>query len=191
MDELQRKITEEHFRDAPPRPAGHIGGYKGMDRGFGGAQSVALAMDDNYGGWERQQLKKGLPVWREEGLAVVYAKQHELRRRCSVPGVIDERPADAEVDDAAAKAAAAGGAASGKPDAKAEAYLSTIEAAAALPKGSCSARATAEVDFRRTHAGVFGAPPRLGALSAAQRARFTRALDALVDATMACRRGAR
>jgi len=174
-DELQSKLTEEYFRNTPPRP-GRPGGYQGMERGFAGAQSVALQMDHNYVGWERQQLKKGLPVWREEGLAVVYAKQHELRRRCSVPGVIDERPADPRVDDAAAKAAAAGGG-GGAPDPKAEAYLAALEAAASLPKKSCPARAPA-----------LGAPPRWGALSPAQRARLTRALDSLVDAAMACRK---
>jgi tetratricopeptide (TPR) repeat protein len=188
QQELQGKLTGEYFRKTPPRP-GHPGGYKGMDRGFGGAQSVAAAMDDNYGGWERQQLKKGLPVWREEGLAVVYAKQHELRRRCAVPGVIDEQPADPRVDDAAAKAAAAG-ASNGPPDAKAEAYVAALEAAAAAPKGSCPSRAAAAADFRKTHEAL-RAPPRLAAVSPGQRARLTRALDALVDDAMACRRGAR
>jgi tetratricopeptide (TPR) repeat protein len=192
--ELQRKITEEHFRDTPPRPPGHIGGYKGMDRGFGGAQSVAASMDYNYGNWERQQLKRGLPVWREEGLSVVYAKQHQLRKRCAAPGIIDDRPADPRLDDAAAKAAGAGpsstATSTATADAKAEPYLAAIEDAAALsrrPGLPCDARAKAETDYRQAHAAALGAPPRFGSLSTSQRARLTRALDALVDAAMECR----
>jgi tetratricopeptide (TPR) repeat protein len=190
QNDLQRKITEEHFRDTPPRPTGHIGGYKGMDRGFGGAQSVAASMDYNYGNWERQQLKRGLPVWREEGLSVVYAKQHQLRKRCAAPGIIDERPADPRLDDAAAKAAGVGPPSAAPADAKAEPYLAAFEGAAALtrkPGLPCEARAKAEADYRRAHAAALGAPPRFGALSMSQRARLTRALDALVDAAMECR----
>jgi tetratricopeptide (TPR) repeat protein len=187
--ELQGKISDEHFRNAPPRAPDRPGGYQGMDRGFGGAASVAGHMDYNYGNWERQQLRKGLPVWREAGLSVVYAKMHALGKRCATPGLVDERPADPKVDDAAAKAAASPPA-SAKPDPSAEPYLAALEGAAALPP-TCSSRAKAEADFRAAHAAALGSPPRIAHLSTAQRARFTRALDAIVDATMACRPAAR
>jgi hypothetical protein len=120
----------------------------------------------------------------------VYAKQHQLRKRCAAPGIIDERPADPRLDDAAAKAAGVAPSSAAPADAKAEPYLAAFEGAAALtrkPGLSCEARERAEADYRQAHAAALGAPPRFGALSTSQRARLTHALDALVDAGMECR----
>jgi tetratricopeptide (TPR) repeat protein len=193
MKELGDVIAAERPR-SPPRAFGQPGGYQGMPRALGGAHAVAGMLTSNYEAWELGQLKRGLPVWRAEGLTVVYAKQHELRRRCESPGVIGDRPADPRVDEAAAKEAAAKVSAAPAPAkvAEADAYLTALEGAATLPRPpavSCAARATSEATYRAAHAAALApTPATLHAIDAdaARRPRFKRALDALVDATMAC-----
>jgi tetratricopeptide (TPR) repeat protein len=190
LKQWQKELGDALAAERPRAPPGDLrpGGYQGMPRALGGAHAVAAMLNENYSSWELGQLKRGLPVWRAEGLDVVYAKQHELRRRCESPGVIGDRPADPRVDEAAARAAAAKvtSAASPVKPAELDAYLSTLEAAAALPR-ACAARAPAVASFRAAHP-LAPSPVLLQALDAdaTRRPRFKRALDALVDATMSC-----
>jgi tetratricopeptide (TPR) repeat protein len=184
--ELEDAIVRERLREPHPPESLSNGKYRGMPRALGGAHAVAGMLNTNYETWELSQLRHGLPVWRAEGLNVIYAKQHELRRRCESPGVIDARPAVAP-ERASATAAIT------KPG-EGDAYLTALEAAAALPRPpavTCAARAAAEAAFRTTHAKDLAvAPGLLQSIDAdpARRARLTRALDTLVDAAMACRR---
>jgi tetratricopeptide (TPR) repeat protein len=188
MKELGDVIAAERPR-VPPR-RGQPGGYQGMSRALGGAHAVAAMLTSNYETWELAQLKRGLPVWRAEGLTVVYAKQHELRRRCESPGVIGDRPADPRADEAAAREGAARiPAAHASANAtELDAYLTALEGAAALP-AACGTRAEVEATYRAAHAAALAPrPSTLQALEAdpARRPRFRRALDALVDTTMSC-----
>ena len=61
------------------------------------ARAVAYrARAKKYTAWEIQQIKLGLPVWREEGLTKLYAKANELRPRCKSPGVVFKEPAPSQ-----------------------------------------------------------------------------------------------
>lgn len=55
-------------------------------------------MRKDYAFWEKMQVASGLPVWREEGVKVVFDKQHFYRKRCLAPEVIrDERAPEGEL----------------------------------------------------------------------------------------------
>ncbi len=57
------------------------------------ADQIAFAriLAHQYGEWERAQIRGGLAVWTPSGLAALYAFQNEARRRCTAPGLADER----------------------------------------------------------------------------------------------------
>jgi tetratricopeptide (TPR) repeat protein len=185
--ELENAIVQERLREPDPPQSLSNGRYRGMPRALGGAHAVAGMLTESYQTWELGQLRRGLPVWRAEGLNVVYAKQHELRKRCESPGVINDRPADPRADVAPPQPATNGS------NAAAEAYVAALEGAAALPKPpsvTCAARAAAEASFRASHAAALTASPALLQsiqIDAQRLPRFTRALDSLVDVAMSCR----
>ncbi len=168
---------------------GHPGGYHGIDTAYGSARNLAEGFVGRYQEWESGQLRRGLPVWRDDGLNAIYARQNAVRRRCRAPGVIEQRPAEAPTAAPAAPPPVAAGA----PDPAAARYVAALEAAAALP-AACAGRAAAEATLRQSQAATFAAaPPALLQTVARDPAlgpRLKAALGKLTDATMACRRGA-
>jgi tetratricopeptide (TPR) repeat protein len=164
---------------------GHPGGYHGIDTAYQSARDLAAGFVGRYQEWEMGQLKRGLPVWRAEGLNAIYARQNLVRRRCKSPGVIEQRPA-ADATGAAPAVARAGGAA----EPAVARYVAAVEAAAAIP-GACARRPTAEAAVRAAHgAALAAATPALFqqlARDPALAARLRSALGKLTDAAMACR----
>jgi tetratricopeptide (TPR) repeat protein len=53
--------------------------------------AYAKVLAHEYASWERAQIQGGLPVWTAAGLTALYAFQNDARRRCSAPGLADER----------------------------------------------------------------------------------------------------
>jgi tetratricopeptide (TPR) repeat protein len=93
LKELRQVVCEDHFKGSCPSTSTSPltrGAYVGIDEIYARERGKAKSLRLEYAGWEREQLKGGLPVWTDAGLAEIYKKQAKLRPRCKTPGLIRE-----------------------------------------------------------------------------------------------------
>lgn len=66
-----------------------------IDHDYAWEWDMAVRMQKDYAYWEKTQVRQGLPVWRDEGVKVIFDKQHWFEARCLTPEVIRDRRAPA------------------------------------------------------------------------------------------------
>lgn len=105
---LRELIKKDYFKGGSGQiRQARIGGidiqedtYRGIEFPYGNERAAAKKLQKEYAKWEKQEIAKGLPVWSDAGLKVIYEKQAKLSSRCTSPGVIREEPASAPASEA-------------------------------------------------------------------------------------------
>jgi tetratricopeptide (TPR) repeat protein len=65
------------------------GGHYGLPAYYAGQRVEGDRLRKDFLSWENRQIKQGLPVWTEAGIASIYKRMNQVRTRCPVPSVIE------------------------------------------------------------------------------------------------------
>jgi tetratricopeptide (TPR) repeat protein len=102
-DELGRWVRQlDEQLEAENRKPDNDGrnSYKGIGNTYVSTSRKAEAFQAEWAQWEHEQLAKGLEIWTQAGLDEVYARMQQERRRCDMPGIIDDTRAPLAEEDA-------------------------------------------------------------------------------------------